>query len=131
VLLEYFDFAPATDKDLSKEMRDANRLDRLALRLTPSEKSADKTLREHVDNVVVLIDAERAFILAFQMTDSDQERTVIRFSNVKTNAKLDDARLRLNLPAGLKIVRPLENLGPPSAAQPGSAPEAKPGTTAK
>jgi outer membrane lipoprotein-sorting protein len=99
-------------------MGDADRADRLALRLTPSANSSDKTLREHVDNVLVLIDTERAFILAFQMTDADQERTVIRFSNVKTNASIDDARLRLHLPPGIKTVRPLENLGAPSGTEP-------------
>ncbi len=126
VLLQNFDFAPATKKDLSKEMGDADRPNRLALRLTPSAKTPDKTLREHVDNVVVLIDTEHAFILAFQLTDADQERTVIRFSNVKTNANLDDARLRMHLPPGIKTVRPLENLGPPSGGEPAAAPAGTP-----
>jgi outer membrane lipoprotein-sorting protein len=112
ILLRYFRFAPAQAAGVSKEMGEINRPDRLALRLTP----IDKELSEHVDNVVVLIDTQRAFILAFQLTDSDQERTVLRFSNVKTNTNLDDARLRFTLPAGVKTVRPLENLGPPPSS---------------
>ena len=103
-LLQHFTFAPAAAKDLG-EQEDAGRL---ALRLTPT----DDAIREHVDNVCVLIDANRGFILAFQLIDADGERTMIRFSDVMVNAKLDDARLRLTLPAGTKTVHPLEGAGP-------------------
>ena len=105
-LIPHFTFAAASAKD----MGEAEAGNRLALQLTP----IDPSLREHVNHVTVLIDAERGFILAFQLIDSDGERTVIRFSNVKTNEQLDDAKLRLKLPAEVKIVRPLENLGKPA-----------------
>lgn len=110
VLLEHFKFEPATDKDVGEE--DAR--DRLVLRLTP----VDDALREHVDHVIVLIDESHGFILTFNLIDADGERTVIRFSHVKINTNLDDARLRLSIPAGVKTVRPLEKLGPgPSDAK--------------
>jgi outer membrane lipoprotein-sorting protein len=104
LLLQHFKFAPAVAKDLG-EPEDAGHL---AFRLTPG----DDAVRAHVDNVEVLIDANRGFILAFQLIDSDGERTVIRFSDVKVNTQFDDARLRLTLPAGVKTVHPLEGLEP-------------------
>ena len=108
-LLPHFTFAPASPKDLGEE----DRPDRLAIRMTP----IDKELAEHVESVTVLIDTERGFILVFQLIDADGERTVIRFSHMKTNTHLDDSRLRLNLPAEVKTVRPLENLGDPSGSK--------------
>lgn len=108
VLIPHFSFTPGAAKDFGQE----ERADRLVIHLTPTEA----TLREHVDSVTVLIDAERGFILAFQLVDSDGEKTVIRFSNVKTNTNLEDAGLKLKLPAEIKTVRPLEHLGGPPAS---------------
>ena len=116
-LLPHFKFAAASDQDIGKDMGELDRANQLALRLTP----IDAALREHVDAVTVLIDAQRGFILAFKLIDADGERTVIRFFNVKTNANLDDSRLQLNLPADVKTVRPLENLGP--SPRSGTAPK--------
>ena len=45
-------------------------------------------------------------------------RTVIRFSDVSVNTGVDDARLRLELPPGVKLVHPLENLPPPQPGDP-------------
>jgi outer membrane lipoprotein-sorting protein len=104
LLLQHFKFAPASAKDLGEPV-DAGHL---ALRLTPT----DDAIRQHVDNVCVLIDANHGFILLFQLIDSDGERSVIRFSDVKVNTKFDDARLRLTLPAGVKTVYPLQGLAP-------------------
>ena len=103
LLLQHFKFATDAAKDLG-EREDPGHL---GFRLTPT----DDAIREHVDNVCVLIDANRGFILDFQLIDSDGERTVIRFSDVKVNTKFDDARLRLTLPAEVKTVHPLEGLG--------------------
>ena len=111
-LVPHFSFSPGAAKDLEEE----EAANRLVVKLTP----IDPSLREHVDHVTVLIDADHGFILAFQLIDADGERTVIRFSQVKTNENLDDARLELKLPADVKTVRPLENLGAPPRA-----PEAK------
>jgi outer membrane lipoprotein-sorting protein len=102
-LLEHFSFAPASSHDLDDEPSP----DHEAFLLTPT----DADIREHVENVTVLIDAKAGFILAFKMIDSDGETTLLRFSNVKTNTKFDDAHLRLTLPADVKTVHPLENVG--------------------
>jgi outer membrane lipoprotein-sorting protein len=102
-LLEHFNFAVASSKDLGAEPNPSQ----AAFLLTPT----DEDIREHVANVTVLIDAKAGFILTFKMVDTDGDITVLRFSNLKTNTKFDDARLRLELPADVKIVHPLENLG--------------------
>ena len=104
-LLEHFSFAPAGEDEFGEKV-DAGRL---ALRMVPT----DPAIREHVDKVTVLIDTERGFILAFTLIDADAERTEIRFSNVRINTKLDEAQLKLRLPAGVKTVHPLEELGSP------------------
>jgi outer membrane lipoprotein-sorting protein len=100
-LLQHFSFAPAHDLDAPPNP------DQQAFLLTPT----DKNISEHVENVTVLIDAKAGFILAFKMTDADGETTVLRFSNVKTNTKFDDSHLQLQLPADVKTVHPLENIG--------------------
>jgi hypothetical protein len=109
-LLQHFKFAPIAAKDFGERDEPG----RLAFRLTP----IDAAIREHVDNVCVIVDADLGLVLVFQLIDADGERTVIRFSDVKVNAGVDDARLRLELPAGAKVVHPLENLPPPEAGDP-------------
>jgi outer membrane lipoprotein-sorting protein len=76
----------------------------LALKLTPK----DAALREHVDHVRVLLDVKAAHILKAETVDSDDDRTVITFSDVKLNAGLKDADLDLVLPPGTKVSRPLD-----------------------
>jgi hypothetical protein len=44
------------------------------------------------------------------MGDSDGDRTLISFSNVKTNVGLADAALRIAAPADVKVTRPLAGL---------------------
>jgi outer membrane lipoprotein-sorting protein len=121
VLLPHFTFAVAAGKDLT-DVGEFNAQTTLALRLAP----VDESLKEHLDHVVVLIDSERGFILGFKMVDSDQEATVIRFSNTKVSTGIEDSRLRLDVPPGVKIVRPLENLGGGSGANGGQQPKRKP-----
>ncbi len=75
--------------------------------LTLTLKPGDEKLKEHVDQVVVAIDKTSAVIRAFELTDPDGERTVIRFSDHRINTGLDDASLELKPPAGTKVVRPL------------------------
>jgi outer membrane lipoprotein-sorting protein len=102
-LLEHFKFAVASSRDIGAEPNPNQE----AFLLSPT----DQDIREHVENVTVLIDVKAGFILAFKMMDTDGEITLLRFSNVKTNTKFDDSRLRLELPADVKTVHPLENLG--------------------
>ena len=68
----------------------------------------DAEVRKYVDHIRVLLDADRGFVLAFEMVDPDGEQTIIRFSNVRTDVNLSDESLKLDVPAGVKVVRPLE-----------------------
>jgi outer membrane lipoprotein-sorting protein len=74
-----------------------------AVRMTPT----DPELREHVEVVRVLLDAQRGLIIRLEMRDSDGDRTLISFANVKTNVGLKDGDLRIAAPADVKITRPL------------------------
>ena len=112
MLLDHFKFAPSAAKDMGAADDDAH----LALRLTP----LDEDIRKHIDHVTVLIDAGHGFILAFELIDGDGERTVIHFSNVKTNTGMPDDALQIALPAGTKTVHPLENLRTPPGANSGT-----------
>ncbi|MBC8106904.1 MAG: outer membrane lipoprotein carrier protein LolA [Anaerolineae bacterium] len=75
-----------------------------AVRMEP----VDAEIRKYVDHVRVLLDADRGLVLAFEMVDPDGEQTIIRFSNVRTGVNLTDESLKLDTPAGVKVVRPLE-----------------------
>jgi outer membrane lipoprotein-sorting protein len=68
---------------------------------------ANDEIRRYIDHARVLLDPNRGLVLTFEMVDPDGERTVIRFSNIKTDTGLNDAAIKLDLPADVKIVRPL------------------------
>jgi outer membrane lipoprotein-sorting protein len=72
----------------------------------------DAELRKYVDHVRVALDAERGVVTEFEMVDPDGEQTLITFTNIRTDVNLSDEALKLDAPAGTKIVRPLE--GAPS-----------------
>lgn len=74
----------------------------IAIRLNPR----DAELSKYVDHVRVLLDVDRAVVVAFEMTDPDGEVTLTRFERIVTNAKLDDADVTLRLPANVKRVSP-------------------------
>ncbi|HWE05958.1 MAG TPA: outer membrane lipoprotein carrier protein LolA [Rhizomicrobium sp.] len=76
----------------------------LALKLTPIPAE----LREHVQEVRVLLDVAAGNIVQAELTDADGDRTVIRFSNAQVN--VDVGELELKLPPGTKVTRPLEGL---------------------
>lgn len=77
--------------------------DPVALLLIPKE--AD--VKQYVGQVRVLLDGERGLLVAFELTDPDDERTLIRFTNLKTDSNLSDDALKLNAPAGATVVKPL------------------------
>jgi outer membrane lipoprotein-sorting protein len=87
---------------LSKE--DRGNAERLSLRLVPT----DDSLSQHVDEVRVTLDVAGAHVVWVEMDDTDGDRTVIRFGDVKTNTGLKDSELNLVLPAGTKVSRPLD-----------------------
>jgi outer membrane lipoprotein-sorting protein len=76
------------------------------LKLSPIEAS----LREHVDQVLVLLDASQGLILRAEVTDADGDRTAIDFSNIRLNTNLPEAEVRLEVPPNTRIVRPLEGV---------------------
>lgn len=79
----------------------------LALLLTP----IDSALREHIDQVRVLLDADSAYILRAEMIDPDGDRTVISFADIQLNLDIKPDDLKLMVPEGAAITRPLEGLG--------------------
>jgi hypothetical protein len=107
-LKQYFRFEAIAAKDLDPSANDEAFL---SLRLAPVEAS----LREHVAQVRVLIDAKSGLMIRFEMTDPDGDRTVMSFSNIRTNTGLDESQLAIRAPLDVKTVRPLENLGLPAS----------------
>lgn len=102
VLQKYFSFAEIPVSEMDKQVS-AER--HLALRLTPIEDS----LKEHIEQVRVLLDVEHGYIVRAEMLDADGDRTVIAFSNVQASSE-PAGQLQLELPAGVKVSRPLEAL---------------------
>jgi outer membrane lipoprotein-sorting protein len=98
-LLEHFTFSPLP----LKEMGETDDTKFLALSMTPSQPE----LREHVEEVRVLLDARAGLILRLEMRDADGERTRITFSNAKPNTGLSDADLDIRAPKDVKVTRPL------------------------
>ena len=103
-LREHFDMTPIPPNEI-----DANASERhhLALRLRPKAQS----LREHVNEIRVLIDETTACVVKIAMDDPTGDRTVIEFSHVKTNTGLEDRDVSLTVPPGTKTTRPLETFG--------------------
>jgi outer membrane lipoprotein carrier protein len=84
---------------------DAPRDDRtVELKLTPT----DESLAQHVDEVRVTLDVPAAAVTRVEMLDADGDRTVIRFTDLRTNTGIRDGELDLSVPAGTKVSRPLE-----------------------
>jgi outer membrane lipoprotein-sorting protein len=101
VLKKTFSFREMATADLDK---DADPAKYVALSLSPT----DASLRQHVQEVRVLLDVPGGYLLRAELTDGDGDRTLLAFSNVRLNAKVGD--LSLNVPTGTRISRPLEGL---------------------
>ena len=99
VLRQHFDFEAIP----VAEMGESDDTKFFAVRMTPTQPE----LREHVEQVRVLLDATRGLIVRLEMRDSDGDRTLITFSNVKTNVGLGEEQLKISAPADVKITRPL------------------------
>ena len=101
VLRARFAFEQAPPSDLDKSADPARFI---ALKLTPT----DSSLREHVKQVAVLLDAEHAYIVAAELTDSDGDRTVLSFKDIHVNEDVGD--LALKVPPDSRVSHPLEGL---------------------
>jgi len=98
-LQQHFSFEPLPLPELGE--KDDTRF--LGLKMTPN----DASLREHVEQVRVLLDTQSGLIVRLEMRDPDQERTTITFSNPKVNAGLTDSDLAITAPPDVKVTRPL------------------------
>lgn len=78
----------------------------LALRLIPT----DPALQRHLAQVLVLMDLDYPCILRAEMTDADQERTVLNFSDIHLNTHLSDAAVTLSVPPDTTISHPLAGM---------------------
>jgi outer membrane lipoprotein-sorting protein len=99
VLGQHFTFEPIP----VSEMGEKDQANFFALRMTPTQAE----LREHVQQVRVLLDVNRGLILRLEMRDSDGDRTLVTFSDVKTNLGVGEAQLKISAPANVKVTRPL------------------------
>jgi outer membrane lipoprotein-sorting protein len=115
VLQQHFSFEPIPVVDMGE--KDAAKF--FAVKMKP----IDAELRTHVQQVRVLLEVERGLIVRFEMLDADGDRTLITFSNVKTNIGLKDEQLKIAAPADVKVTRPLAAIE--SGAE--SRPETRPG----
>lgn len=106
-LRENFAFEPMAAADVLKDAPGLSPSpDRLAVRLRPT----GDFLRKHVREVRVLLDVKTALMLCAVTVDADGDRTVIRISDPKPDTGLKADDLRLNIPAGTQVSRPLEGV---------------------
>jgi outer membrane lipoprotein-sorting protein len=101
VIKSHFSFERVSPHDL---LPNADESKFLALRMKPTEPE----LQKHIDEVTVVLEIATGFVARAQTIDSDGDRVVLSFSNIKINGGLKDEDLKLQLPADVEITRPLE-----------------------
>jgi outer membrane lipoprotein-sorting protein len=92
------DFHPPKDREV------------LPLKLVPTEDA----LKQHVAEVHVLLDVQSAHILELEVVDADGaegDRTHVTFSSFKLDTGLKADDLKLSVPAGTTVSRPLDVKG--------------------
>jgi len=109
-LRKHFELKEISDDDSG----DASRR-HLLLELAPTSD----TLAEHIDDVRVRIDTRLGLADRVEVIDAEGDRTVITFSNLRTNVGLSEQEVARDLPEGTEITRPLEgkNDNKPDAAR--------------
>jgi outer membrane lipoprotein-sorting protein len=101
VLKKTFSFRELAAGELEKN---ADPSKYLALSLIPT----DGALRQHVQEVRVLLNVPGGYLVKGELTDGDGDRTFLAFSKVHLNADVGD--LSLTVPPGTRVSRPLEGL---------------------
>ena len=101
VIKSHFTFERVSPHDL---LPNADPSKYIALRMKPTEPE----LQKHIDEVTVVLEIATGFVARAQTIDSDGDRVVLSFSNIKINSGLKDDDLKLQLPADVEITRPLE-----------------------
>lgn len=74
----------------------------IAIRLVPR----DQSLLKYVDHVRVVLDAKQGIVIAYELTDPDDEVTLTTFSHAVSNAGMTPGDLDLKLPANVKRISP-------------------------
>lgn len=85
----------------------------LALRMKPAQEE----LRKHIDEVTVVLGIATGFVQRAQTIDTDGDRVVLTFSNLRINTGLKDKDLEMEVPAGVSVTRPLEGGGADETGQ--------------
>jgi outer membrane lipoprotein-sorting protein len=104
VINSHFSFERVSPRDL---LPDVDETKYLALRMKPTEPE----LQKHIDEVTVVLEIATGFVARAQTIDSDGDRMVLTFSNIRMNGGLKDDDLKLQLPADVEVTRPLEGGG--------------------
>jgi outer membrane lipoprotein-sorting protein len=76
----------------------------IAFRLMPKHEQ----IREHVREVRILIDREIGCVLAAEVLYPDEDRLTLRFTDIRINSGIEEDELKLEVPPGTTISRPLE-----------------------
>ncbi|HEY7118758.1 MAG TPA: outer membrane lipoprotein carrier protein LolA [Tepidisphaeraceae bacterium] len=101
VLSKHFTFEQIPTKDLGVQTTDGSHI---ALRMRPT----DAQLKEHIDEVSVLLEVATGYVKKAQTIDPDGDRIVLSFANIRANTGLSDADLALDVPPGVSVTHPLE-----------------------
>jgi outer membrane lipoprotein-sorting protein len=109
LLKRHFTFERVPAKDLDPSADDTKHV---ALKMQPISPE----LRQHVDEVRVLLEIATGFVLKAKTTDADGDQVVLSFSNIRANTGVTDRELELAVPAGVKVTRPLEGASDASEA---------------
>ncbi len=75
----------------------------LRLRLVPKNEA----VREYIEEIFVRVDESIGMANQVEMIDADGDRTVITFTNIRTNVGLTDAQVELEIPKNVITIYPL------------------------
>ncbi len=89
----------------------------LSVRLIPRNVE----LREYLDSVTIHLDESTAQVVQAVLIDPDGDRTILTFSEIRTNQGLTDGDVTPPLPADTQVIYPLGD-APSAAAPSGDAP---------
>lgn len=104
VIKRHFTFKRISPKELRADVDETKYV---ALRMTPTEPE----LQKHIDEVDVVLEIATGFVSRAQTKDTDGDRMVLTFSNIRINGGLTDRDLAMDVPPGVKVTRPLEGDG--------------------
>jgi outer membrane lipoprotein-sorting protein len=113
LLKRHFTFQRVPAKDLDPSADDTKHV---ALKMQPISPE----LRQHVDEVRVLLEVATGFVLKAKTRDADGDQVVLSFTHIRANGGVTDKELELAVPAGVKVTRPLE--GSTDASEPTKEP---------